>query len=305
MFQGSIYRERALAYKDRQKPADALRRITAPHEWLIVVAILASMVAVFAVGAFWRVPVSLFVEGVLLLPGERVRIVAAESGRVLDVGATEGQTVRAGAVIATVAPSGLETRLRVATAKEALLADLAAHPEADPVLPAVLAAAQAERLELSAMQAAGVDVSSSRAGEITALYVRTGDLVEAGATIADIRLADTGPATAAALLRAGQTRNLRSGLPVRIAVQHPDENDARVSSGKVLSVSDPGQLPAWLHAALPATSAANGAAGRLVRVAIDGDDRIRGDDLMPVRLEIVLDRATPLAMLVASGELVR
>ena len=291
------YRKRALEHRNRPDPTDALRRITAPHEWLIVVALLLSVLAALAVGAFWRTPVSLFAEGVLLLPGERGRIVSTGSGRVLNIRAAKGQTVAAGSVIAAVLPTELEARLGVATAKEDFLTDLMASLGDDPALQAVLAAARAERLELSALHTAGIGISSSRGGEITVVHVRAGDFVEAGAAIAEFRVDDDGPTTAVAAIPVDQARGVRRGQPVRIVLDRPSGEKPHILDGRVsgiLAADSPTDPLAGVFAA--------GDIGRLVEVIVEDDRALAFEDRTPVRMEIVLDRKTPFALLFSAGK---
>ena len=278
-----------------------MRRITAPHEWLIVVALILSILAALAVGAFWRMPVSLFADGVLLLPGERGRIVSAGSGRVLDIRAVKGQTVGAGGVIASVLPADLETRLGVTTAKEDFLAGLTARLGDDPALQVAHAAARAERIELSALKAAGLDISAYRGGEITMIRVRAGDFVEAGATIAEFRVDDAGPATAVAAIPTARGRDVRQGLPVRIALDGPAEEEPRILEGKVSRILAASNPPYSLPGVLPAASLGAGDGGRLVEVILEDNHPPAVEDRTPVRMEIVLDRTTPLALLVFAG----
>lgn len=278
---------------------DAPLQTTAPHEWLVATGLVLSLVLVLAWSTLGRIEVNLRTEGVLVQPGERIRIVSAAPGRVLEMLVRPGAEVAAGAPVARLAPAGLEMRLRVAAAREALLADLVdeSGAGAGPALVAALAGARAERIELVALETTGSTVVSTGAGEITALRVAVGDAVDAGAAISELRLHATGPLEAIAFLAAGQAQEVRPGMAARVLVAPAAGAEPRALRGEVVSVTERGTLPWWLNATTLGEQWSSARRGRLVRISIAGGEVLRFDDLQPVRIEILLERVAPLTLL--------
>ena len=278
------------------EPIDAPLRVTAPHEWAVAGGLLLLVVLAVAWGVFGRVAVNVTADGVLVRPGERRAIVSAVSGLVTDVLVEAGDVVAADALVAVIEPAGVDARLRVAATTEALLADLIAESDAavGAALREALVRARAEHLELTALQAAGSTIVSSRAGQITATHVEVGDVVDAGTAVADVRHDSAGPVTAMAVLPARQAREVQAGMTARVRMERADGGEAPVLAGTVTTVSAAGRLPAWLRAApLPAGDGR----GLLIEVAVDGREAFPVHDFQPCRLEIVLRRVAPLALL--------
>ena len=302
-----MFRRRALLRKAEPEPIDALLRVTAPHEWAIVTALVLALIAAVAWGMFGRVAVNLTVDGVLARPGERIGIVSAVSGSITEVLVESGDSVAAQAPVATLEPPGLEMQVRIARTKEELLADLLerAGETTAATVQVALAEAQAERLQLTALRTAGSAIVSPRAGVITATHVVPGDTVAAGATIADLRSGGAGAGvTAVAFLSSDQARTVQPGMTVRVLVEQPDGGGQRVLQGAVLTVSESGRLPAWLAAAPLAAARTNAhQRGHLVTFSVtapegaEGTQELQVDDLRPCRLEIVQQRVAPFALL--------
>ena len=295
----SLYRSKAMARRDEQESIDAVPRVTAPHEWVIVAGLFALVIVALAWAIFGRVEVRSTVDGVLVRPGERKTIVSALPGTVTDVLAEPGQAVAAGAPVVTLEPVGLALRLRIARTTEELLADLLDRSETTPALQAALAQATAARLELTAQQTAGSVIVSPRAGALTVLHVAAGDTVQAGASIADLRSDAAGPVTAVTLVSAEQAREVRPGMAARILFEQAGA--PRALQAEVTDVAEPGAPPAWLRAAPFAEPWAHGEAGGvLVTFALAApQEALAVDDLWPCRVEIVQQRVAPLALLAA------
>ena len=67
----SVFRDEAFALRGQREPIDGLLRVTAPHEWAILLGLVLAMAAVGAWGVFGSVERGLRVDCVLIVPGER------------------------------------------------------------------------------------------------------------------------------------------------------------------------------------------------------------------------------------------
>ena len=246
-------------------------------------------------GIFARVETNLTAAAVLVRPGERSTIVSAVPGSITDVLVKPGDVVAPGAHIATVAPAGLDMRLRIARAAEERLADLLDRPgaAAEATLRVALAQAQAERVELTALATAGSAIVSSRAGTITAIPV-----------IAAIRFAAAGPVTAAAFLSTDPARAVQPGMAARLRLERADRRGQMLVAGAVLTVAERGRLPAWLRGTpLAPSGTSGGGGGHLVTFSLQQTEAaLPAGDLWPGRLEIVLQRVAPLALLTTARD---
>ena len=297
------FSQRSLSRSTEPEPTDQLLRVTAPHEWMIVAGLVLSLAAAAAWGVFGRVEVSLMLDGVLVQPGERTPVVSAVSGRVLAVLVQPGDAVAERTRIALIEPAGLDAQVRIADATRNLLQGLLNRSggPADPALQVALAVIRAEGLVLEALDNAGSAIVSSRSGEVSTTHVRVGDVVEAGATIAYLRHGAGGEVAAVAFLTAEQARTVRPGMPARVLVEAGPGGAPRALAGGIASVSGPVEFPAWLDGTpLAASWAHAGARGRLVTFSPAEPEELRGEDLRSCRLEIVLERVPPLALLAST-----
>ena len=295
-----LFRGRAVMRSAELVAIDRLLRITAPHEWLIVVGLVIALAGGTLWSVFGRVDVTLATGGALVQPGARTPVVTTLSGLVQQLPARPGQQVAPGAPVAVVVPHDLEMRLRIARATQALLTE---HVERSPDTAAglhALARSQAETLELVALGSAGSRVASAHGGEVTRVRVSVGDSVRAGDVIADLRHPATGLVTAQTFLDAARAAPVRPGMAARVRTRGA-EHTPQTLAGRVESVSEPGPPPAWLESdggAAPPT-------GRLVRIAIEVPEHYAGADLLPCDIEIVLDRGSPLSFLFGAGRIRR
>lgn len=294
-----IFRRRALERQAEQESIDALQKVTAPHEWIIAAALAVLLLACIAWGLLGRVELILQIEGVIVKAGERGVIVTALPGRIVDVPVKSGDTVPAGTTVAALEPASLEPQLRLATAREAALAEIAGATSADrSAVRNALGAAQTERVELEALRKSGSEVVTSRRAEITALLVGVGEAVDAGAPVARVRYAELGSPEAVAFLGPERARALRTGMPVRVRYQTGPGEEAAVLRGELSSVSEPAPLPPWLAAVPFEGKVASEPVGQLARFSIVDGNPSDFDDLAVVRLEVTLGRIAPIELLI-------
>ena len=84
--------EKALASKDQRQQLNHLLRVTAPHERLLLAGIGVLLLVALAVWAFFgSITLGLRLEGVLIEPGDRYEVMAAEPGHLVDVVVSSGE----------------------------------------------------------------------------------------------------------------------------------------------------------------------------------------------------------------------
>ena len=298
--QDGFFRRRALERQTEQESIDALLRVTAPHEWIIATGLVALLLACLAWGFLARIELTMQIDGVLAKAGERGVIVSALPGRILDLPTSPGDTIPAGATVATLQPAGLEMRLRLVEAREAALTDTANRPDGSgAALQTALQAARAERLELEALERSGSQVASSRGAEITALLVGVGEAVDAGTPIALVRFDGSDPPEAVVFLDPEQAGALQTGMAARIRYETAEGGATGELQAELSSVSEPRPMPSWLAVTPVGAGQTREPAGRLARFSIVGGNAPDFNDLSPARIEVTMGRIAPFELLFA------
>ena len=289
-----MFRERALRRRARQEPLDDRLQITAPHEWLIVAGLCVTVLALMAFSVFGRVERTMSLEAALILPGERHYLVVPASGTVKDVLVE---------VTDTVAPGQPVARIRTSDAQhwESVIVGIINGLEEGgqleentltELLQALLVAGSASS------STAQMEVTSPYGGEVIALNLVPGQVVDAGASVGLVRAASTGRPEVVAFISLSDAATLSAGMEARVSFDGPDDGGRQVFQGRVAEVSArPGTPPRWLAdqgLAMPEQA-------HLLRVAIAGNE----PDVLPAdgavaSLRIVLGRES-LVSLLASG----
>ena len=244
MFFNKIFREQALVRRQRQEPLDDLLKITAPHEWLLVVVLGMMLAALLVYGVVGSVDLSLSYDAVLVHPGERHAVFAPVSGIVVEVLAKSGDTVEPGQAIARVQTTA-DQQMESASLR---LNELLRGDDQ----PANNASTALLRLLLSVTNAGsgggvGGEVVSLIGGEVIRLDAMLGQPVTAGSPVALVRTPVLGPLEALAFASPPDAAHLAVGMEaqVRIAAA-PDEG---VFPARVAAISErPVTPPEWLTA---------------------------------------------------------
>lgn len=294
LFNARLFRARALIKRLRPEPLDDLLRVIAPHEWAILAGLMVVLLSVVAWGMFGRVERILSVDCTLVRPGERHAIVSGVAGTVVEVLTSTGDAVKVGQAIARVRLPEVDQQARVAGAKVGLLeSQLADSPTAQTR--EMLHIARAELLELQAVAAAGNQIISSHAGEVTALELAPGQAVAVGAEVAQIRIGDDHRLQAVAIVGPVQAQRVASGMAAQVLVE--TERGTQALAVEVSEVSpQPTTAPEWLTVAgLPAR-------GQQIRL----DFRKPPPDLatlrgLPSRVHIVTHQQAPVSLLIPTG----
>ena len=257
----SHFRESAIIRNANPEPLEDRAQVTAPREWVVLLCLALILAALVAWGVFGSVERTLRSDGVLVLPGERRTVLADASGRVTEIVVDAGQPVADRGVIVQIAPPERE------------------EPRDD------------------------VAVESPGHGVIAHMLVAPGESIPAGAPVAEVVLGTAGRLDAVAFVSPQDSWRLDEGMATRVTVE--SAVGVRRLSAELTAVEPRATSPpAWLtrmraDAPLPAR-------GHLLRFAISqppghdhGDAPWVGlDDGTPCRIEIVLERTSPIRLLI-------
>ena len=245
MFFNKIFREQALVRRQRQEPLDDLLKITAPHEWLLVVGLGILLAALLVYGVVGSVDLSLSYDAVLVHPGERHVVFAPVSGTVVEVLAKSGDTVEPGQAIARVQTTADQQMESASLRLNELLRgdDQLANNASTALLRLLLSVTNA-----GSGGGVGGEVVSLIGGEVIRLDAMLGQPVTAGSPVALVRTPASGPLEALAFALPHDAAHLAVGMEaqVRIAAANPDEG---LFPARVAAISErPVTPPEWLTA---------------------------------------------------------
>ena len=179
--------EKALASKDQRQQLDHLLRVTAPHERLLLAGIGVLLLALAVWAFFGSITLGLRLEGVLIEPGDRYEVMAAEPGHLVEVLVVPGDRAEAGDAIARQTAPGLERETEALRERVELLETEIRQAGGGGGLRSVLDTALAVLLEIEARRSARELIVSQLAGEIMTLRSSPGDYLPAGAAVAQLR----------------------------------------------------------------------------------------------------------------------
>ena len=297
MIKHSVFRQKAMKSAAQPEPNDNLLRVTAPGEWLLVAALAASLVAALVWLGLANVERTVTGAGTLVYAGERRAVSAVSSGVVSEVAARPGDRVDDGQVIARLRLPELDWRLRVARERLALLEALAEEDGAtEDWVRVALAEAGVEVVELAASASAAGAVTSPFAGEITTSRLAPDYAVSAGEAVAEIRVGGDDSLEAVMFASAADGGRVAAGMPARVMLG--DGPNAAVFAASVVSIAPP---PAG-YSRFDADRGARPEADTLmVRLALRDAPDFPVADGLPCRVRIVLERSSPLGLLLPSA----
>ncbi len=303
MLQYRIFRERALVRSVEPEPLDDPAQVTAPHEWMLLVALAVILAGAVLWSVFGSVERKLSGDGALVISGKRFSVLSGVSGNVSEVFVNVGNTLEEESTIARVRVPEIEWRVRVARARLASLEEEAAA-SAGPVpvhQREGLAAARAELAEFTALDAEGGLVISPYSGVLTALHLERGQAITAGTPVAEIRTGGDAVLEAVTVLDPALVQRVRVGMPARVALATRDREGTHVVAARVAEVSSGPVTPARWLARLGIASIGDGGGRYLVRLALADEPDVPVPDGTPCRVEIVLGEYPPLGLLFAAG----
>lgn len=285
-----LFREKAVASKWQGEKLDDMLRVTAPHEWAIVVGLALMLLGIVVWGLFGSIERSLAADCVLVRPGERHAVVSGVAGTVVDVLVSTGDRVKSGQAIARVRLPEVDRQVRIARAKVGLLETQLAG-SATASMHETLRAARDELLELEAVAAAGGRIVSPYAGEVAVLGLVAGQAVAASAEVAQIRQGDAHRLQAIAIVEPDQAQRVKTGMAARILLNTDRDTSALEATVREVSPHQ-AAVPGWLTAlGLPAR-------GQLIRLDLREPPPLAATDGQRGRFLLVTERHAPVFLLV-------
>ena len=182
---------------------------------------------------------SLSVEMVLVRPGERIDVVAAVSGVVVEVLSEVGDTVAAGQPVARVrTPEAERWGAVLGGFRESMEgADAPRGAAAAGALRALLAAARPETAQRGGDGFTTEDVTTPHGGELVTLALMPGQRIAAGELAARIRAASAGPPEALGFVTREDATRLAPGMQAQVRLAVPGAGAPRVLPARVDDVS--------------------------------------------------------------------
>ena len=286
-----LFREEAFTRRGQTEPLDGLLRVTAPHEWVILVGLGLALLGVAAWVLFGSVERSAAADCVLARPGERYAVNSEISGNVIDVLVDAGDAVEAGQPIVRISTPELSRHVALARARVSTL-----EARADTT-PDALALARAELLELEALQTSREFITSPYTGEITGHTLAPGQTIAAGSKVAVVRDSAEPGLEAVTLMLPERGRRLDAGMEAQVRTS-ASNGGAQTLAAEVRDISPrPISPPGWLtELGLPAPER-----GYLVHLALRDAPAPSAADGDSCSVRIVLRRDSPARLLTSSG----
>ena len=289
----NLFRKEAMAYRGKTEPLDGLLRVTAPHEWVIVIGLAVALVAVALWAFIGRVDQTFATGCVLAHPGDRQAVISTVTGSVDDVLVTVGDVVETGQPLAHISAPDLGQHVALSRAR-ARVAALEGQADAPPE---ALALAIAELRELEAAQQASLFIVSTHPGTVTSHSLAVGQEVTSGMPVARILSSNDKTIEAMAFLSPSDARSIEAGMEATIAPGTEGNTANGAIDGEVSFVADRlAPPPSWLSDfGLSAPSGSH-----LVRISLPaGQPQLRDGDVCTAR--IVKGSEPPIGLLNSVG----
>lgn len=287
-----LFREEAFARRGKTEPLNGLLRVTAPHEWILLVCLGLGVLGLVAWGLWGSVEQSVSARCVFAQPGDRFAVIADFSGTVVDLLVEVGDEVEAGQPIARLRSPELRREIAIARSRVAILEGK------DAATSAALDVARSELTALEARESAGEFLTTPYGGIITVYDLSLGQSVAVGTTVANVRVADRDELEAVAVVLPESAMRLAVGMEAHILALGHDGRDTEALQAEVTSISTHAVTPPhWLTAfglsAMPR--------GHVVGLALLQDPPSVLADGDPCELRIVVRKASPARLLLSSG----
>ena len=282
-----------MAHRGKTEPLNGLLRVTAPHEWFIVIGLGVAILAVVLWGFLGRIDRAVAINCVLVHPGERHDVISTSTGSIVDVLVQVGDTVESGQPIARISVHDLGQHVALARAQ----ARVAAFEEQSNTSAEMLELARVELQELESAEEASELIVSPNAGIVTSHALALGQAVTTGTTVA--RILDTNitndtspPLEAIAYLPPGDANRIEVGMEATITSATPGNGIDKPLDAEVIFVAErQSPPPIWLGdfgAQAPSRS-------HLVRMNFSEQPQLRDGDICNAR--IVLSSDPPVQLL--------
>lgn len=286
-----LFRERAFARRGKTESLNGLLRVTAPHEWILMVCLGLAVLGLAAWGLFGSVEESVSARCVLALPGERFTVVAESSGTVVGLLADIGDEVEAGQPLARLRSPELSREIAIARSRVEVLESNGAETSD------ALDAARSALMELEARESAGEFLTTPYGGIVTVYALSLGQAVAVGTAVASVRVAGGNELEAVAMVLPENVERLSAGMEAQVVAiirngRGIEALNAEVSSVSTRAVTPPHWLAAFGLPVLPR--------GHMVGLALLQDPTAAVTDGDPCELRIIVRRASPVQLLLSS-----
>lgn len=282
----SPFRKEALDNRNKRQQLDHLLKVTAPHERIIVAGIAVVLLALVAWAVFGRIPAGVNVDGVLVKSGERIDVVALDSGQLLSYLVDPGDRIEAGSPIARQSLPAIERQISALRERMDLIQAQASALGTNPNLAAI----RESILQLEAQRTARELLVSHSTGEVMALGASPGQFLTPGTAVALIRGGEAESLKAIFRVPSRVAQRIEPGMRAAVEVDLADEA-MNVVHGKVASMTrDP--APDWLAGLLPALPDS----AHLVEVVINPSSALAVTDGTQCRIRIVFGQYSPIAI---------
>ena len=206
-----LFRKAALERRGQAEDLDGLLRVTAPHEWIVLMLMALMLALVVLWASFGRVEQSVTAQCVLVEPGEMHSVIASADGTIAELLSDVGDEVRLDEPIARLRLPELERQI---TALETQIAILETDPQPSQ---SAISLSRAELAGLNAALQASRYISSPSAGTLAWLELSVGQPIATGDEVARVRNS-TGELQALSFVEASTAARLSAGLNAQIAL---------------------------------------------------------------------------------------
>ena len=286
-----LFRERAFARRGKTESLNGLLRVTAPHEWILLVCLGLGILGLAAWGLLGSVEESVSAQCVLALPGERFTVIAESSGTVVDLLVEVGDEVAAGQPLARLRSPGLSREIAIARSRVEILEGK------DAEMPAALDVARSALTELEARESAGEFLTTPYGGIVTVYALSLGQAVAVGTAVASVRVADRNELEAVAMVLPEKAMRFAVGTEAQVLAMGRDGRRIETLRAEVSTVSTHAVTPPhWLTAfGLPVL-----ARGYMVTLSLLEGTNSAAKDGDSCEMRIIVRRASPVQLLLSS-----
>lgn len=286
-----LFREEAFARRGKSESFNGLLRVTAPHEWVLLACLGLGVLGFVGWVLFGSVEESISAQCVLALPGDRYAVVAESSGTVVDLLVDVGDSVAAGQPLARLRSPELSREIAIARSRVQILEGK------DSTTSNALEVARSELTDLEAREAFGEFLTTPYSGIVTVSELSVGQAVTIGTTVASVRVASKNELEAVAVLLPEHALRLAAGMEARVLAMGRDGRGEEALKAEVSQIAThAARPPHWLTAfGFPDHSR-----GYVVSLALHEDQAAAFQDGDPCRVRIIVRRASPARMVLAS-----
>ena len=285
-----LFREEAFARRGKSESLNGLLRVTAHHEWILLGCLGLSFLGFVLWGLFGSVEESVSTRCVLALPGDRYAVVAESSGTVVDLLVDVGDSVAAGQPLARLRSPELSREIAIARSRVEILEGK------DTTTSEALELARSELSHLEARETSGEFLTTPFSGIVTVYELSIGQAVAVGTTVASVRVADKNELEAVAVLLPERAMRLAVGMEARVLAMGRVEGDEALKAKVNYVAPRAAKPPHWVTG----FGLSDSSRGYLVSLALHEDQAAAFQDGDPCTVRIIVRRASPARMLLAS-----